>query len=255
MPEGQIRTEQEIEYLRRSGHILASVLDLMRRECRSGRTPKEMSALAKALLERLGGEPAFFGYPGHWRPFPDIICISVNEQVQHSVPNDRPFVAGDVVNFDFGVSYKGMITDAGMTVCVDNKTTPQTNRLIKGTEKALYQGLKAVRQGCRVGDISAAIERTLRTYKLGIVRELVGHGVGRALHEEPEIPNYGKAGTGPVLKAGMTIAIEPITTLGKPAIVEEADGWTLRTVDRSWSAQFEHTVLVTGTGCEILTKL
>jgi methionyl aminopeptidase len=255
MPEGQVRSEQEIKYLRQSGHILASVLELMRRECRSGKTPREMSALAKTLLKKLGGEPAFLGYPGHWRPFPDIICISVNEQVQHSIPNDRPFEPGDVVNFDFGVNYKGMITDAGITVCVDNKTTPETARLIKGTEKALYQGLQAVRQGCRVGDISAAIERTLRTYKLGIVKELVGHGVGRALHEDPEIPNYGKAGTGPVLKSGMTIAIEPITTLGQAAIVEDADGWTLRTADRSWSAQFEHTVLVTASGCEILTQL
>ena len=112
-----------------------------------------------------------------------------------------------------------------------------------------------VKQGCRIGDISAAIERALRVHRLGIVRELVGHGVGRELHEDPEIPNYGRAGTGPILKAGMTIAIEPIATLGSPAIREESDGWTLRTVDGSWSAQFEHTVLVTPTGCEILTKL
>lgn len=255
MSDGRIKTEEEIEYLRQSGRILASVLDLMRRECAAGKTPKQMAGQAKRLLDSLGGQPAFLGYPGNWRPFPDVICISVNEQVQHSIPTDIPFRPGDVVNFDFGVKYKGMITDAGITVCVDDKTTSETNRLIRGTEKALYAGLGVVRQGCRVGDISAAIERTLRTYKLGIVRELVGHGVGHELHEEPEIPNYGKSGTGPVLKAGMTVAIEPITTLGDPAIVEEADGWTLRTADRSWSAQFEHTVLVTASGCEILTKL
>jgi methionyl aminopeptidase len=251
MPEGQVRTDEEIAALRESGRMLATILQVLREQCTAGKTPKEMSALAARELKRLGGEPAFLGFYG----YPDIICISVNDQVQHSIPNDRAFEAGDVVNFDFGVRYKGMITDAGITVCVDDKTTSDTARLIKGTERALQDGLKLVKQGCRIGDISAAVERTLRVHRLGIVRELVGHGVGRELHEDPEIPNYGRAGTGPILKAGMTIAIEPIATLGSPAIREESDGWTLRTVDGSWSAQFEHTVLVTPTGCEILTEL
>lgn len=246
-----VKTEEEIAALRKSGHVLASVLELMRTKCAAGKTPKDMSALAKAELARLGGEPAFLGFQG----YPDIICISVNNQVQHSIPDDRPFEEGDVVNFDFGVRYKGMVTDAGITVCIAGKTSPDTERLIKGTERALYDGLDAVRAGCHVGDISAVIERTLRKYRLGIVRELVGHGVGHELHEDPEIPNYGKAGTGPVLKAGMTVAIEPITTLGSPAIFESRDGWTLLTRDGSWSAQFEHTILVTATGCEILTRL
>jgi methionyl aminopeptidase len=149
-----------------------------------------------------------------------------------------------------------MITDAGISVCVgQDGLTTDTKRLLEGTQKALQDGLRVVKAGVRVGDISAAIEHTLRTYKLGIVRELVGHGVGHELHEEPEIPNYGKAGRGPVLRAGMTIAIEPITTLGSPDIFQTRNGWTLLTVDSSWSAQFEHTVLVTATGAEILTKL
>jgi methionyl aminopeptidase len=231
--------------------MLATVLGLMRQECASGKTPKQMSALAAKELKKLGGEPAFLGFYG----YPDVMCISVNDQVQHSIPNDKPFESGDVVNFDFGVRYKGMITDAGITVCVDNKTTDDTKRLIKGTELALYEGLKAVRQGRHIGDISSAVERVLRKHRLGIVRELVGHGVGHDLHEDPEIPNYGRAGTGQILKAGMTIAVEPIATLGSPAIMEEPDGWTLKTVDGSWSAQFEHTVLVTSNGCEILTSL
>lgn len=231
--------------------MLAQVLALMKQESKAGRTPKEMSALAKKELVRLGGQPAFLGY----HDYPDIICISVNDQVQHSIPDDRPFQQGDVVNFDFGVRYKGLITDAGITVCIGDKPSADAARLIKGTQKALQEALRVVRHGCRVGDISAAIERTLRKHKLGIVRELVGHGVGYELHEEPEIPNYGKAGTGPVLLAGMTVAIEPITTLGDHRIVEEKDGWTLRTRDGSWSAQFEHTVLVTPTGCEVLTKI
>ena len=255
MSEGTIKSAEEIQALREGGRMLAAVLALMREECTAGKTPQEMSALAARKLKELGGEPAFLGYPGRVRPFPDIICISVNDQVQHSIPGGRPFQSGDVVNFDFGVKYKGLITDAGITVCVDGKTTPDTKRLLQGTERALNDALKVVKHGCFVGDISAAIERTLRTYKLGIVRELVGHGVGYELHEDPEIPNYGRAGTGPVLKAGMTIAIEPITTLGSPAIREDADGWSLKTLDGSWSAQFEHTVLVTQSGCEILTKV
>lgn len=251
----QPKSASEIAAMREGGRMLATVLELMRTKCTSGMTPKEMSMLARAELKRLGGEPTFLGFPGYRSPYPDIICISVNNQVQHSIPDDRPFEAGDVVNFDFGVTYKRMVTDAGITVCVDDKTTDDTARLLKGTQQALSDGLKAVCHGCHVGDISAAIERTLRKYRLGIVRELVGHGVGHQLHEDPEVPNYGRAGTGPILKTGMTIAIEPITTLGSPAIKEEADGWTLRTVDGSWSAQFEHTVLVTPSGCEVLTRL
>lgn len=246
-----IKTDDEIQAMREGGQMLATVLDVLRQQSVAGMTPKDMSAIAKKELKALSGEPAFAGYHG----YPDIICISVNDQVQHSIPNDRPFEDGDVVNYDFGVRYKGMVTDAGIMVCIGDAHTPDTERLIKGTERALYDGLRAVKAGVRVGDVSAAIERTLRKYKLGIVRELVGHGVGHQLHEDPEVPNYGKAGTGSVLKSGMTIAIEPITTLGRPDIALLPDGWTLITRDGSWSAQVEHTVLVTSTGCEILTKL
>jgi methionyl aminopeptidase len=247
----QVKTEQEIAALRESGRMLATVLDVLRQKTKAGIKPRDMSAIARSELEKLGGEPAFLGFFG----YPDVICISVNNQVQHSIPNEVPFKEGDVVNYDFGVRYNGMITDSGITVCVGDKLTPDAKRLITGTERALYDGLRVVKAGARVGDISAAIERTLRKHKLGIVRELVGHGVGHELHEDPEIPNYGHAGRGPVLKAGMTIAIEPITTLGNPAIYQARDGWTLLTQDGSWSAQFEHTVLVTPTGCEILTQL
>jgi methionyl aminopeptidase len=245
------KTEAEIAAMRESGRMLATVLQAMRKHTTAGLTPKDMSDIAKKELKSLGGEHAFLGFSG----YPDVICISVNNQVQHSIPNNVPFKAGDVINYDYGVRYKNMVTDAGITVCVSGALTADTKRLISGTEKALHDGLRIVKAGARVGDISAAIERTLRKHKLGIVRELVGHGVGHELHEDPEIPNYGRAGQGPVLKAGMTIAIEPITTLGDPAIYQARDGWTLLTRDGSWSAQFEHTVLVTATGCEILTQL
>jgi methionyl aminopeptidase len=213
-----VKTEAEIDAMRESGRMLAVVLQVLKETCTAGMTPQDMSAVAKKELKALGGEPAFLGFYG----YPDIICISVNEQVQHSIPNDRPFEPGDVVNFDFGVRYKGMNTDAGISVAVDNKTTNDTARLLKGTEKALEQGIQAERAGARVGDISAAIERVLRTHKLGIVRELVGHGVGHELHEDPEIANYGRA---------------------------------LLTRDGSCSAQFEHTILVTPAGGEILTRV
>lgn len=245
-----VKTDQEIAAMRESGRMLATVLQTLRKECAPGLTPRHMSGLARKELQALGGEPAFAGYHG----YPDIICISVNNQVQHSIPNDRPFDKGDVVNFDFGVRYQGMVTDAGIMVCVGDAYTADTERLIKGTERALYDGLRAVKAGAHVGDISATIERTLRKYKLGIVRELVGHGVGHDLHEDPDVPNYGRRGTGPVLRSGMTIAVEPITTLGSPDIALLNDGWTLITRDGSWSAQVEHTVLVTPTGCEILTQ-
>lgn len=249
MAQTKIKTPKEIEAMRESGRMLAVVLQTLRSRTAVGKTPKEMSGIAAETLKKLGGEPAFKGYYG----FPDIICISVNDQVQHSIPSNDPFKEGDVINYDFGVRYKGMITDGGITVGVGRLSSDAT-RLIKGTEEALQAGINAVRDGCQVGDVSAAIEAVLRSHKLGIVRDLVGHGVGHELHEEPNIPNYGKAGKGPVLKAGMTIAIEPITTLGAESIIGDVDGWTLWTTDHSWSAQFEHTVLVTENGAEILTK-
>lgn len=249
----QVLTAEEITAMRESGKILATILELIRKRVEAGMTPKDVSVLASEGLKRLGGKPVFKGFEG----YPDIICISTNNEVQHSIPNDHVFVEGDIVNFDFGVNYKGMITDAGITVSIGGpEATDKSGRwLLEGTERALYAGIGVVKDGVRVGDISAAIQKVLNSYNLGIVRELVGHGVGHELHEDPEIPNYGHAGTGPVLKAGMTVAIEPITTLGSPRIFQAHDGWTLLTIDGSRAAQFEHTVLVTEDGCEILTKL
>lgn len=236
--------------MRESGMILAQVLQTLKKETMVGRSPKDMSRIAVRELKALGGEPAFLGFYG----YPDIICVSVNSQVQHSIPSNIPFNTGDVVNYDFGVRYRGMITDAGLTICVGDKPSSDVKRLIEGTKMALEAGIAVVKDGCRVGDISSAIEKTLKRYRLGIVKDLVGHGVGHELHEDPNIPNYGHSGRGPVLKSGMTIAIEPITTLGRSEIVQLHDGWTLITADGSWSAQFEDTVLVTDKGCEILTR-
>lgn len=243
----------EIVSMRESGRMLATVLQLIKKEVKAGMTPKDVSALAGRELERLGGKPAFKGFEG----YPDIICISTNNEVQHCIPNDHVFVDGDIVNFDFGVTYQGMVTDAGISVSIGgtDKADKAGKRLLEGTERALYAGIDQVKDGAHVGDISAAVQAVLQSYDLGIVRELVGHGVGHEMHEDPEIPNYGVKGTGPTLKAGQTIAIEPITTLGDYRIFQTRDGWTLMTVDGSRSAQFEHTVLVTETGTEILTQV
>jgi methionyl aminopeptidase len=247
------KTDAEITAMRTSGKMLATILDLIKQTVTAGMTPQDVSALAAKELEKLGGKPTFKGFEG----YPDIICISTNNEVQHTIPSDKPFEDGDIVNFDFGVTYQGMVTDAGISVSVGgtDKTDKAGRRLLEGTERALYAGLDVVKAGTRIGDISAAIETVLKSYDLGIVQELVGHGVGHEMHEDPEIPNHGRAGTGPALKAGQTIAVEPITTLGSPRIFQAHDGWTLLTVDGSRSAQFEHSVLVTEDGCEILTQL
>jgi methionyl aminopeptidase len=245
-----VKTTDELLAMRESGRMLATVLHLLKKHTKAGISPIDMSHLASKELKSLGGRPTFKGYHG----YPDIICISVNNQVQHGIPSNKPFTEGDVVNYDFGVTYKNMITDAGITVGV-GKINEDAERLITGTEEALGAGISKVHNGTRVGDISAAIEATLTRHDLGIVRDLVGHGVGYNLHEDPNIPNYGRQGHGPVLYSGMTIAIEPIATLGGYKIEEDPDGWTLWTEDGSWSAQFEHTVLVTEKGAEILTQL
>jgi methionyl aminopeptidase len=249
----KIKTASEIASMRKGGKILAQILVLIQREVKAGMTPKDVSMLAAKELDRLGGKPTFKGFEG----YPDIICISTNNEVQHSIPNDHVFEDGDIVNFDFGVTYNGMVTDAGVSLSIGGpeKTDKAGRWLLEGTERALYAGLDVIKDGVHVGDISAAIQKVLESYDLGIVRELVGHGVGHEMHESPEIPNYGYAGTGPVLREGMTVAVEPITTLGSPRIFQAHDGWTLMTIDGSRSAQFEHSILVTKDGCEILTTL
>lgn len=245
----RINTPSQIDAMRKSGQILGAILQQLKTAAVAGVTPKQLSAIARAELAARGAKPVFEGFHG----FPDVICISVNDVVQHAIPNDVPLVDGDIVNLDFGVLYDGMVTDSGLTFCVGGNPSADDARLLKGTEKALYAAIDMIRDGVRVGDVSATIEQVLRKHKLGIVRELVGHGVGLELHEDPEIPNYGKSGRGPKLQAGMTIAVEPITTLGRPDICIESDGWTIKSVDQTRSAQFEHTLLVTKTGCEILT--
>lgn len=244
----RIKTDNELANMRISGRILAQVLQLVARTASAGMTTGELDDMAREEVKRLGGRPAFLGYQG----FPRVMCISVNEEVQHTIPGRRVLADGDIVNLDFGVNYNGMITDAGVTIGI-GEISDDAKRLLTTTKEALAEGIAVVKDGVRTGDIGAVIEARLRRDRLGIVRELAGHGVGHDLHEDPTIENYGKAGKGAVLKAGMTVAIEPIATLGQPAIWLLDDDWTIVTRDGSWAAQFEHTILVTENGAEILT--
>ncbi len=247
----RVKTAQEIEDMRVSGKMLAQVLQSLRSQVVVGISTKELNDIAARELKTLGGKPAFLGYGG----FPEVICISVNEEVVHGIPRKEMIIKnGDIVSLDFGVNYNGMITDSAISVICGNAPKPVRD-LVRYTEASMYAGIDAVHNGCHTGDIGNAVEKALRKHNYGIVRDLVGHGVGHEVHEDPNIPNYGRKGSGPKLVSGMTIAIEPMATLGGEAVIVDADEWTVRTVDGSLAAHFEHTVLVTDDGFDILTQL
>lgn len=246
----RVKTPQEIKNMRESGQRLAAVLQAIDREVVAGMSGKDVSEIAKRELKKMGGKHAFLGYGG----FPDVICISVNDEIVHGIPTDVPFKDGDLVSFDYGVNYNGMITDSAFSKFIGGKApSKDAERLLRTTEQSMYAGIETLKNGVRVGDIASSIERVLKREKLGIIRELVGHGVGHEVHEDPNIPNYGVAGTGPKLSAGMTIAIEPMATLGTQHISVDDDEWTIRTADGSLAAHFEHTIVITDDGYEILT--
>ena len=246
----KVKTPAELDAMRESGRMLATVLGVVQKAITPGITTKELDTIAANELKQLGGKPAFLGLYG----FPAVICISLNDEVVHGIPGKQVVKNGDIISFDFGVTYKGMITDAARTILVGPHNKAKQN-LIDGTLESLDAGIAAVKNGAQVGDISAAVQEVLDGYGYGIVRDLVGHGVGHELHEEPNIPNYGKPGIGPKLSTGMTIAIEPMTTLGSYKVYTASDGWTIATRDGSLAAHFEDTVLVTETGAEILTRI
>jgi methionyl aminopeptidase len=248
----QIKTPAEITAMRESGRMLAVVLQLLKTTIEPGMSTKQLADIAAAELARLGGQASFRGYQG----FPDVICISVNDEVVHGIPRTNKIVAdGDIVGLDFGVTYKGMITDAAISVIAGKPKQKGHVELVKHTAIALETGINTVHDQVRTGDIGNAIETYLNRYRYGIVRDLVGHGVGHEVHEDPNIPNYGRSHTGPWLSAGMTIAIEPMVTLGTDRVYVADDGWTILTGDGSWAAHFEHTVLITDDGVEILTTV
>ncbi len=241
----------EIAAMRESGRMLATVLELLRHSAKPGMSTMDLNIIAEKELKSLGGKPAFLGYQG----FPAVLCVSINDEVVHGIPSKNKIIEdGDIVSLDFGVVFDSMITDAAISVIVGNPRSEEDVRLVKMTEKSLLDGINVIKDGVKVGDIAESIQKRLDSNKFGIVRDLVGHGVGHDLHEDPNIPNYGHRGQGPILRKNMTIAIEPMATLGGYEVKVDKDGWTILTVDGSRSAHFEHTVLITETGAEILTR-
>lgn len=265
-----IKSKEEIEILREGGKRLAEILKKVVDAAEPGVSAYDIDRLAEELIFSSGGEPAFRGYKikGVKTPYPASLCVSVNDEVVHGIPEkDKILKEGDVVGLDIGMkwpvskatSYKlqaisSLYTDMAVTIGI-GKISPEAEKLIRVTKEALNVGIKAVRPGARIGDIGHAVGEYLKKNNLGVIRDLAGHGVGYELHEEPLIPNYGKRGTGPELVEGMVLAIEPMATLGDWRITLDDDEWTFRTVDGSLAAHFEHTVAVTAKGTEVLTKL
>jgi methionyl aminopeptidase len=245
----QIKTPEEIENMKKAGEICSRVLKMLKDSVSPGKTTKQLADKAAEMIRSQGGEPSFLGY----KDFPDVICISINEEVVHGIPDKKRIIrSGDIITFDLGVTYRNMIVDSAISVLVDSDDKTR-KMLLKVTEESLRAGIKQLKDGCRTGDIGAAVEKVLKRNNLGVIQDLVGHGVGHQVHEEPNIPNYGTAGTGPELRSGMTIAIEPMASLGSKDIYVESDGWTIKTADGSHSAHFEQTVLITPDGYEIIT--
>jgi methionyl aminopeptidase len=225
------------------------VLAELKQLVRPGVTTADLDLIAERRLQEAGAQPAFKGYHG----YPATICASVNEQVVHGIPSNRALVDGDIISIDMGAQMDGFFGDSAVTVPV-GEVSADAARLLKVTEESLYRALAVVRPSARVSDIGAAVQQHVEAHGFSVVREFVGHGIGVKLHEEPQIPNYGTPGRGPRLAEGMVLAIEPMVNLGKAAVKVLGDGWTAVTKDGSLSAHFEHTVVVTGTGCRILTR-
>ncbi len=245
-----IKNATEIEHMRQSGHALRSILDELRGMAQPGVTTREIDVRAGELIKAKGGKSPFLNYRG----FPGNICVSVNEEVVHGIGGSRRIQYGDVVKIDAGLILNGWVSDSAITVPV-GEIDPAVAKMLVASEESLMVGIAQARAGNRVHDISAAIEQYVVKRGYSVVREFVGHGVGRQLHEEPQVPNYGRAGTGAKLKAGMTICIEPMVNLGRPEVKILADGWTVVTTDGKPSCHVEHTVLITEDEPEILTCL
>jgi len=244
----KIKSADELQRMRVSGQMAATVRDKVAQAVRPGVTTLELDEYAQELIAGFGAKSAFYGYRG----FPGHICVSMNDEVVHGIPSKRVVRMGDILSMDFGVTYDGFIGDTATTVMV-GVTDPGVLRLVAVTEEALYAALEHAVAGARLSDISHAVESVATAAGFGVVREFVGHGIGRQMHEDPQIPNFGPPGRGPRLKAGMTLAIEPMINLGTAEVEVMPDGWTVLTKDRKYSAHFEHTVAVGEERAEILT--
>ncbi len=245
-----IKSDADIAVMRQAGRIVATVLEVIKLQVKPGMKTKALDAIAAKEVARLGATPSFKGYRG----YPANICASVNDEIVHGIPGDRVLKEGDIISLDFGAIFDGFQGDAAITVGV-GKITPEARKLIETTDGALRAGIAAVRHGVTLGDIAATIQKYAESRGYSVVREYTGHGIGREMHEEPLVPNFGEPGTGPVLQKGMTIAIEPMVNVGDWRTKVGANRWTVSTVDGSLSAHFEHTVAVTNSAAEVLTAL
>jgi methionyl aminopeptidase len=245
-----LKHADEIEKARASNRIVAEVLSVLREKVKPGMTTRELDKIAESITEKRGAKPAFKGYRG----YPFSLCTSVNEEVVHGMPSNRVLIEGDIIGLDFGVYYKGFYGDSAVTIPV-GKVDDQAVRLMQVTEQSLYMAINQACAGNRLGDISATVQETAESSGYSVVRDFVGHGIGKSLHEDPQIPNFGKKGRGIELKRGMILAIEPMINEGKYKVKILPDGWTVVTADGSLSAHFEHSVAITDNGPEILSKL
>lgn len=245
-----LKSEDEIKIMKEGGKIAARILNLLAKYVKPGITTQALDDLASDEIKKSGAKASFLGHAG----YPANICTSVNSEVVHGIPKDRVLLEGDIVGIDLGIYYKGYHIDTALTVPV-GKISKGKIRLLSTTEKALYAGIKLVKPGVFLGDVQSAIQEVIEKNNFAIVKDLAGHGVGKELQEDPSIPNYGKKKTGPILKAGMVLAIEPMITNGDWHVKILPDGWTVVTLDGSDSAHFEHTVAVTKNGHEILSKM
>jgi methionyl aminopeptidase len=245
-----LKTPADLDRMQRAGTLAAEALREVVRAVRPGVTGAQLDALAERYIRERGGTPSFKGYRG----FPASICVSVNDEVVHGIPNHRPLARGAIVSLDLGAVVDGVHGDVAVTVPV-GEVVPRVQRLLVVTREALYRGIEAVQPGNRLGDVGAAIQRHVEAAGFTVVRDFAGHGIGRALHEEPQVPNFGEPGTGALLREGMTLAVEPMVNLGGYDVMMDDDGWTVRTRDGQPSAHFEHTVAVTAAGPRVLTAI
>jgi len=249
-----LKTDEEIELLRQANLLVGKTLAELAKIIQPGVTTRQLDKVADTFIRDHGAEPTFLGFPNPYGgPFPASICTSVNDQVVHGIPNDNPLEEGDIVSVDCGTLLNGFNGDSCYTFCV-GEVSPEVMQLLKTTKESLYKGIEQAAPGRRLGDIGFAVQTHCEDKGYGVVREFVGHGIGREMHEEPQVPNYGRRGNGPQIKNGLCIAIEPMITLGSREIYMEQDRWGIKTRDHSVAAHYEHTIAVRKNGADILSS-
>ncbi len=250
-----IKSRREIEQMREVGRFTAEILLELREHAKPGVTTGQLDEIAARGLKKRGLNSPFLGYaPGGVAPYPAVLCASVNDEIVHGIPGSRELREGDIISLDFGVEYNGWHGDSAVTIAI-GEITPEARKLVETTSDALTQGIEQMVPGNRLSDIGFAVERRAKEENYGVVRQFVGHGIGRQMHEPPQVPNYGRGGRGPRLRAGMVFAIEPMVNIGTERVRVLDDEWTAVTADGELSAHFEHTVLITENGPEVLTRI